>query len=225
MFTASFSSDAPGPFSVIIHAPDRESSIAMLVVRDAKYQGDFTIFRQGSGAMAEFLAIGRAIVEQCERMMPEPASEPSNKPGDPVDFSVAHDPANFNPKEMIEVEGDGLDTVKIPAFDFANNVCAQCGKKSTHIYSNIFLCKEHFHAANDALGASASSEPVAPMTDATTAFQPGTRVEMHHKLGLLSGTVTLVSRDSKTARVKFDGTGDEDCGVKTSSLRLEAMPF
>lgn len=153
MFTASFSSDAPGPFSVTIHAPDRESSIAMLVVRDAKYQGDFTIFRQGPGAMAEFLAIGRAIVEQCEALMPDSAD------------------------------------------------------------------------ASDALLASAPSEPVAPIDDATTIFQPGTRVEMHHKLGLLSGTVTLVSRDGKTARVKFDGTGDEDCGVETSSLRLEDMPF
>lgn len=190
MFQASFGSDAPGPFSVIIHAPDRESSIAMLVVRDAKYQGDFTIFRQGSGAMAEFLAIGRAIVEQCERLMPveqvykpacviteaiafheAAASEPSNKPGDPVNFSVAHDPANFNPKEMIEVEGDGLDTVKIPAFDFANNVCAECGKQSTHIYGNIFLCKEHFDAANDALLASAPSESVAPIDDATSSLR------------------------------------------------------
>lgn len=66
MFQTSFGSDTPGPLSVTIHGPDHEGDVAMLVIRDACYQGDFTIYRQGGDPIAEFLAIDRAIVEQCE---------------------------------------------------------------------------------------------------------------------------------------------------------------
>lgn len=73
MFHASFGSDSEGPFSVAIHGPDQDSPIAVLVICDSRYQSEFNIYRNGDNSIAEFMAIGLAIVEQCEKLMPDAA--------------------------------------------------------------------------------------------------------------------------------------------------------
>lgn len=123
--------------SVFIRPTDKIASTGLSLDRSFTvgvrlYPGDggapaeISLFADSLSQLADF---GRAIVAECEKLMPDSA--------DASDSLLASAP-------LIEIEGDGLDTVKIPAFDFANNVCAECGKQSTHIYGKIFLCKEHF---------------------------------------------------------------------------------